>query len=286
MYKLVKTETRSVTPQEAKSFLLLNTFAGQRTPNNRNIRRYADAILDGKMRPVQIAIATLRDGSQVMMNGQHVCYAIELAETEQLAHVEHYECQTNEDAWQLFATFDVHQSRTQKQIFKAAHGLFNDSRLSEVPLAILAACGTALMCIDGKAEPNFHASARATEKTLQPALVDKYADEVLAVNRWNTRKHMIRVGVIAAIIQTLRKDNKKAITFWTLISDGIGFTSKQDPAYRLREDLLDGLPTIGGSNRHKAFYCLCISWWNSWITGDKRQSVKVRSIERLPKVLA
>jgi hypothetical protein len=38
----------------------------------------------------------------------------------------------------------------------------------------------------------------------------------------------------------------------------------------------------GGHNGHTFTYATCVSWWNSWITGEKRHSVKVKGMKELP----
>ncbi len=99
-------------------------------------------------------------------------------------------------------------------------------------------------------------------------------------------QHLLKNGVAAAIIGTHRKCHAKAAEFWKKVADGIGFSSKSDPAYRLREHLLDGI-AHGGHHRNlqRNTYALSIAWWNSWITGEKRSSVKLAAMDRLPKIL-
>lgn len=282
MYKLTHTVTRELSPAEAESFLTINTFPGQRRLDTQKARRYADGIIDGSMRPVHVGIAALRDSTRVLVNGQHVLTAIALSGKNQLATIETYQCETDEDAWKLFATFDVHGTRTQGHIMKAARGLFSDCRLHDVPLRVLSSCGTALMILgDGTRDPEFHSGAPS--KSFQPDLVSRHGDEVVFVNQFDAHKHMMRIGVVAAMVATFRKEPVHAQTFWGRIAEGIGFTSQDDPAYRLRETLLEGLTDKGGS-RHRAYYCLSIAWWNSWVTGSRRSIVKLAAMDRIPKV--
>lgn len=288
MYKYVRTDTRELTPGECEQFLQYNTFPGQRLRDLRRARLYSDAIVDGSMLPCDVAFAVMPDGGLVLMNGQHVLTAGALAGKNHLYRISYYECETPADAWKLFAKFDTHQSRSRQTIMRGARGLFQDQRLHEVPLAVLSHCGTALMCLGaGNGTPVFTSSA-TIDKTLQPRLVEENPDDVLYVARFSDKKHLMRTGVVMAIIAIARQGNGKAEEFWKKIADGVGFTSKFDPAYRLREQLIEGVAQADQTNsaRHRVYYSLCVAWWNAWISGEKRMTVKLGAMERIPKILA
>src|SRR5690349_8632973 len=110
MYKLTNPPSvRKVTPKEVdEDFLPYNTFPGQRDLSGLKVRRYADGMEEGSMRPVDIAIATGPNGAKFLMNGQHVCHGIKIFGKPYNAIVSYYKCETEEDLWKLFATFDVH----------------------------------------------------------------------------------------------------------------------------------------------------------------------------------
>lgn len=287
MYKYIRTETRELTPSECEQMLKFNTHPGQRSLNNKKARLYADAIVDGSMLPSSVAVALMHDGSTVIMNGQHVLTGGALSGKNHLFQISYYQCETKDDAWQLYAKFDTHQTRSNRQIMKGARGLFNDPRLQEVPLSVLGLCGTALMALAGGQSDPVFTNSGVIDKTIQPRLVEENAEDVLYVAEFADKRHMMRAGVVMAIIAISRKGNGRANEFLKKIADGVGFTSKMDPAYRLREHLLEGVlqADLSNSSRHRMYYSLCVSWWNAWISGEKRSSVKLGAMERIPKVL-
>lgn len=286
MYKYIKTDTRELTPKECEEFLQYNTFPGQRPRDLRKARLYSEAMLDGSMLPCDVALAIMPDGSMILMNGQHVLTGGCLAAKNHLFRIAYYECEQADDAWKLFAKFDTHQSRSKNVIMKGARGLFRDERLRDVPLAVLSHCGTALNALSASNGIPVFTSARLIDKTLHPRLVEEHPDDVLYVARFAEKKHLMRCGVVTAIIAISRQKHPKADEFWRQIADGVGFQSKLDPAYRLREQLLEGVVQADTSNsgRHRIYYTLCVTWWNAWLTGEKRSSVKLAAMDRPPKV--
>jgi hypothetical protein len=279
---------REITPRDAEGFLALNNFPGQRAYKPMKGRSYADNMANGSHRRIEIAVAKVREsGVDYLMNGQHNCNAILIHNRPYSGVVSYYTCDTMEDAWRLFATFDVHASRTEQQFMHSRRGLFDDERLHDVPLRVLQCCGTALYALGAGTDPQFNAPATHV-KTEKADLVDKYADDVIFVSQYKEYGHMIAVGCVAAIIATERKNKKAAAEFWEKVGTG-EMLVLSDPRRRLRDSLMDlrFLGEIrGGYQRQKAMFALCASWWNSWRTGEVRRSVKVNAMSGVPKVSA
>ena len=288
MYRLTNLPTtRKVTIEEIKKkFLPCNNFPGQRELNPLKVHRYSLKMDRGEMRPVDIAIATLPSGIKVLMNGQHACHAIVMHGKPHLATISYYTCETDEDAWKLFATFDGHAARTDGQIIKAARGLFTDERLHDLPLRVLTTAGSAFIMIGAGGKPRFELTG--IEKTDRADAVQNNADEVIWLASWKDHKHLFRIGVFAAMINTHRKDASIAQSFWQTVADGIGVVTKDSPPYRLREWLRNFSKSPCGRARdmHFIVYSTCISWWNSYVTGQKRNSVKVGAMQEPPDVAA
>jgi hypothetical protein len=241
---------------------------------------------NGTHRRIEIAVAKVKEtGVDYLMNGQHNCNAILIRGKPFKATISYYVCDTMEDAWRLFATFDVHSNRTEQQFMHARRGIFEDERLHDVPLRVLQCCGTALYALGAGTDPQFN--VRATfSKTEKADLVDKYADDVVFVAQYKDHRHMIAVGCVAAIIATSRRNRKAAIEFWEKVGTG-EMLSLTDPRRKLRDGLLDlrFLGEIrGGYQRQKAMFALCVSWWNSWRTDEARRCVKVNAMNGVPKV--
>ena len=290
MYKLSsKIVTRKVTAKECASFLDYNNFPGQRALSEGKARRYSDLLISGLLRPVEIAFATCPDGNRYLMNGQHVCQGCVWANREMDATITYYKCETWTDAWKLFATFDVHAARTQGQIFGAARGLFTNESLRDVPIRVLQSCGSALACLT-KDSAEFSRGQKTADKITKPQLVEDNPKDVLWVSTFSDASHLMKVGCVAAMIATHRKSPTKAEEFWRKIQTGLEFKSKTEPEKRLYDFLNNGNASskthTNSKTHHGIMFATCVSWWNSWVKGEKRISVKVAAMQEMPKVLS
>jgi hypothetical protein len=285
MYRLTQQPSaRKVTPRECEEFLAINNFPGQRQINPVKARRYGELLMAGRLRPVDIAIATLPDGTKVLVNGQHVCTGCVQTGLPMNAVLSYYKCEELRDAWELFASFDVHASRTQSQIFKAARGLFSNEELREVPLRVLQTAGSALAALLTPV-PNFLPSV---EKSAKVALTEDHADEVLWLASFDTEAdHMIRVGCYAAMVATRRRDAADAEKFWRKVQSGVGFKSLTDPERKVNHFLQKNSKWTAPNSRtmHFAVYVTCIAWWNTWRRGESRTSVKIKSMKVMPEIV-
>jgi hypothetical protein len=276
-----------ITPRDAEMLLAANNFPGQRKYHPPKGKLYADNMEAGTHRRIEISLAKVREtGVEYLMNGQHNCNAILIRGKPYRATISHYICDTMEDAWRLFATFDVHASRTEQQFMQSRRGMFGDDRLHEVPLRVLQCCGTALYALKGGTEPKFNITAMHA-KTDKADLVEANADDVIFVSRYKDHRHLILVGCVAAIIATARRNPEAAAEFWDKVATG-EMLSLADPRRKLRDALLDMRffgEIRGGEQRQRAIFSTCIGWWNSWRTGQPRSFVRVGATYSVPKVL-
>jgi cold shock CspA family protein len=281
MYKLTQqTQVRKITPKEAEGFLAINNFPGQRNLNHVKARYYADMLVKGAFRPVNISVVTF-NRLRYLVNGQHVCTACIMAGKEMAANVDYYRCDSREELWALYASFDVNPTRTQGDIFKGARGQLSDARLHDVSLKHLAACGTALFNV---MRPEVCFGLTTLDKGQKVKLVDDNPEFVIWSGQFHETRYMATVGVLSAMIATWNANREKAFEFWPVVRDGIGFTGKSDPRYLLRERLRDGLGEgMRARSGQFAEYATCISFWNDWRTGNTRRSVKVASMKSAPK---
>lgn len=280
---------KDVTPREAELFLAINNFPGQRKLNQQKASIYATKMSEGSMRPVDIDVLTMPDGLKYLMNGQHVCTGIVLNGKPYPARVQYWKCDDETDAWHLFGTFDVHASRTERQIIKAARP-FLGSALSDVPLMILQNTASALVIVRNRT-PNFEQSVMS--KTEKADLLRDHVKEVLFINDLfvgggKDNRNIFRVPAIAAMLSTFRQSPEKSRIFWSRVVTGELIT-RSNPEYRLRACLMSGNIAgniNGGFSRSRAFYCYCISYWNSWVRGEQRSGVKMKCMRNIPEALA
>jgi hypothetical protein len=188
--------------REAEELLAINNFPGQKTYSPLKGKTYAENMASGKQRRIDIAVARIKGTTtDYLMNGQHNCHAVILNGKPYSAVISYYVCDNMEDAWRLFATFDVHNTRSAAQFMKSRRGIFRDKRLHDVPIRTLTAAGSALKALESD-PPRF--SARLGNKTECADLVEANAEDVLFLSRYNEWPHMVLVGVAAAVIATFR----------------------------------------------------------------------------------
>ena len=283
MFKqITAAQTRKITPEEAKKLIALNNFPGQRPMRPIKARLYADMMMDGRMRPVSVAVMTMADGQKYLANGQHCLQAILINNKPFIAIVEHYKCETNDDAWHLFASFDVHATRTEGHIMKAARGLFNNSDLRELPLRLLSNCGSALFMLGEGTAPKFN--GQPSNKAAKADLVQRHYNDVLWVGEYAAHDHLMKVAIVAAMLATYRSNKGAAREFWSLVAEG----GTPGITHRFRDRLLKndiGRNNCGGGhNRSKLIYIESIAYWNSWMKGEDRKAVKIAAMRDVPKV--
>lgn len=276
-----------VTPEIAERFLAMESVPNERPYHPVKGKYYADLMDAREFRRVEVAVCKCNaNGITYRVNGQHTCHAVILRGKPYPGVISYFVADSMEDVWRLYATFDVHAPRTERQFMAGRRPLFADTRLHDVPYSVLNLCGTALFMLGDIGTTPVFESRRVMAKTIKADLVGSHVDEVLFVTQFAEKRHMMRVGVVTAMIATRRANDKEAGRFWEAIATGemLGKTSCE---YRLREVLLGrnslNVPR-GGKNAQRYTYYVCISWWNSWRSGEKRSIVKVRSMNSTPKV--
>lgn len=273
MYTIYKTRTETVSPRKAEEYLRSNTFLGQRKLDPSWVQNLVSCQKDGSFTKGAISLAETRESNDlVLMNGQHQLNACIMSGLPMLATIDWYKYENDQDLWHLFALFDTHKARSERHIMKAARGLFESEYLREIPLSILAACGSALVFVGGETTPNF--SAKTIKKSDKADLVQTYQKDVLFVASMGFQR--INVPVVCAMITTHRKDADRADTFWRRILHNDQLV-RGTPEHRLHADLNDYYQKQrGGSGRNLRVYRLCVEWWNAHVTGTKRRFVRLR----------
>jgi hypothetical protein len=281
MYKkIAQTTTRLISPEEAKKLMAYNNFPGQRPLSALKARGYADQMNDGSFREFHVALMTMPSGQKYLANGQHCLQAVIVNDKAYEATVAHYKCETDADAYKLFASFDVHPTRTERTIMRAARGLFSNTNLRELPLRFLSNCGSALFALESKSSPKF--TGKPSNKAEKADLVQRHVGEVMWASLYGVYEHLEKVAILAAMVATHRANKQASDDFWQLVAEGgvPGLT------HRFRDRLLRneiGRNNCGGGhNRSKLIYSECIAYWNSWMKGEDRR--KTKAMKDIPKV--
>src|SRR5688500_10994055 len=98
-YKLVQTRTETLSPKRAQEILTkYNTFPGQRNLDMRWAQSIASLIESGKFAKAHVVLASNGTlDSTVLMNGQHQCQGIVLADTSVRTTFDDYHCDDPDD---------------------------------------------------------------------------------------------------------------------------------------------------------------------------------------------
>ena len=103
---------------------------------------------------------------------------------------------------------------------------------------------------------------------------------------------MFRGPVIAAMYATITVDSEDAVRFWTAVSTGIGLTSIDEPAARLRQ-ILQALIISGGHQTsgkkitvgEESVYRVCLHAWNRFReNGVFGTTLRPTSLKSRPKL--
>lgn len=280
-YKLVQTRTDTLSPKRAQEILTkYNTFPGQRNLDMRWAQSIASLIESGKFAKAHVVLASNGTlDSTVLMNGQHQCQGIVLADTSVRTTFDEYHCDEADDFWKLFSAQDANRPRSERHCMNAARGLFSSEALRSVDSRTCTTCGTALSFLDAGTVPNFQ--AKPISKDVKPGLVQKYEADVLfykSVLDAAQARHAV-VCVCCAVIATGRISKAKAFDFWSRVLGGYDL-QRGTPEYHLHKDISSGMtPGAAGASRLVRQWNLCAAWWNSFIKKDGRKSVKLESIK-------
>jgi hypothetical protein len=276
---------KAVTPSEAEEFLKIN-FRGQRRYDPRKARQYADEMLAGTWRRFCIDIAELpAPGGSSMVNGQHNCHAVILTGKPQDALISYYPCANDHEVGVLYGSFDTNPGRTIRDVI-AGRRIFFDEKMRELDVKFLGACASALYAMRYFPDPQFR--RHAINKNLIADVLEQYPEDVLCVQKFYAHVHLARIGVIAAIIGTMRVNRDAADRFWQKVATG-ELLETGDPCGRLRDSLVEMhhlKSAMSGKEAQQMTYALCVSWWNTWRTGSKRNGVKLNGMTKLPKILS
>lgn len=286
MFRLTTTATNQIGSKKAAELLRLNNYEGQRDMNRRHVEKLLQRMKDGRFVKGQIAIGVHKASkTEFLMNGQHQLAAITEFDRPVAVTVDYYEVDSPRDFVDLFATFDVGRKRTQTHIVSAARVGFQDVRLKELPLRFIANIGSALLACS-EAQTDFRIKPK--DEMSKVELVEAHATEVLDIFNMlsaGDRPDKVPVGLMGAVILTFRASPKHAQEFWPNILSGASL-EKNSPQWRLNKYVTagPGAHKSGGWGKMFEECVTAIAWWNAWMTGDTRNSVKVGSMKDIPRV--
>lgn len=284
MQKSVKIE--KLTPKRAAELLKLNTLDGQRNLRPTHVETLKRKIVDGRFHVGEIATCVCADGEK-LINGQHQCTAVVESGLPITAVVQRFVLngESKEEIATLFSQFDQHKSRTAGDvawIFAVELGWGDwPRRLVHVIASALGSLTTgkfktreSLRSAElGGTRPSNDQVAAEMGRNRKAC---EFVHSILGFGDTKKMRHMYRASVVAAMLQTYRKDREDAALFWAAIRDGEMLRAKS-PELRLREYLLN-TSTKNATGGEKgvahpvAMYRFCIVAWNAMRTNSPMPS--------------
>lgn len=261
---------RLLTPAIAKEFAQMNAFVGERPIRPGRIAELQRKLDDGLFFDPRWATADF-EGRKYRVNGQHSSKMLSECNGSfphgRQVIVDTFTCDTKEELALLFEQFDpASSSRTRLEVVNA-HGRVHSS-LDDVSPTVMskAVAGMAY------ALSNLNASGRST-LSQQSKLIHRHQEFVVWCNPFVSERILCRVGVVAAIFDTYRRNQDASTEFWSLVKDESAPDNKDASrtlARFLRDSIGDGRMGMKQWDQ-KAYYVKSIHAWNAWRDGVTTQ---------------
>ncbi len=269
---LIERRSVDLTPDLAEHYLTFNTYEAQRTVRPLHIQELVDKMRNGDFRYGNVALASLNGDKQILIDGQHVCYAtIEFGKGVPIM-LEQFRCKNKNSMAKLFRQFNM-LVRSSNDCAKAKHIAMGFEWSSEITKLAISALG-----IDYKLKARKSASSdkgRSQDGHLKASvttgvvyetlsftldqkidLIDSHSDALMFLagllrnddgtyRAFKSLKHVRRALIVMMIFRTYWVSEPDAKIFWMDVFYGQGLLDNQ-PSYHLREFLIN----IRSSSKH------------------------------------
>lgn len=281
MFKAISKEIKRITPEEATQFLAYNNFQSQRNLRQWHVNYLARAMEEDRFRTGEIAFAIMPDGSQFLMNGQHVLNGSVNSGRPIDVLIERFECRSVEDLEILYCQFDCNPVRSIRDMVRVVV----DTMKLDWPYHTAGLVVSGLFIIS-----NESSTMNRNEKV---ALLKKNLEAGHFINNLFTgsekNKILERAPVVAVMIQTWRIAPDEAYGFWKRVRSG-AMLEEDSPEFRLRDYLHGSLYIRISYGRDytrvtgKEIRCKCVMAWNAFRKG-KTTKLSFSPRKPIPKVI-
>lgn len=283
-------KTQRITKKLAKEWAELEPVGVDRPLSETRLQVYRKMLAEGGFRPVNWAKVYINElGAWYRVNGKHTSNLFMGADppdgTELYAVIEEYECDTVEEAANLYATFDSRvQSRNSTDINRQFASVIPELKDFDTKLINLLVSSLAF----DPSNPGGGGGQGRTVAEKAEALFDNVPKCLWVVETLGKRtvsgpadkfSYLWRVPVVAAMMRTWDKNRAEATTFWQAVRDETG-AKPELPDRKLAKWLssmrLQGASGASGLPRRfktlpREFYVKCITAWNAWRAGEKTE---------------
>lgn len=274
--KIHKPEVINLTPRMAENFLALPTYKGQRPLRVNSLNLLTNEMRAGSFHGSDIGIAQLNYNSseEIMINGQHTCNSVLMANKSQYVVLKRFECDDADDLNKAYGSFDTIGTRSVQNLvaMKAA------SLDLDWPLRICGLVVSAAAILE---------NVQNAHKTVKVSLLRKYLKVGKFINNilheylpektsYKDIAHLMRSPVAACMMLTYEKCQSDSIQFWAEVRDGEDLKRTMAP-FKVREFLKESNYDRGrgaaGNNRRTVsqheMMSRCITGWNAFRKNSK-----------------
>jgi len=237
MFKKKSKKTMKITPRDAERILQMKFFGAQRPLRPRWVSTLANIIREDLFLNGEIGTAILKyDGNtEVLINGQHQCHAVIVANKAIEVEYTTYECDTPDDTSTLYAQFDNHSPRSLANVVKA-HAFTMNLDWPNKCCSLLV--GAAAVKENIETAPKYQKSELLDTYLKQGQFIHDLL--FVSMNGANIHKdsaHLRRLPTVYAMLHTWEKSQSESAIFWKQVRDGEGL-SRTMPAFKLRNYLM------------------------------------------------
>jgi hypothetical protein len=276
MFRLVKSETKNLTPELAIAFHNMKASPTERAFDPQRARMLREKAQAGQLIAMQWATAQLGN-EEYRMNGQHSSAVLtELGEAFPkglVAHIDHYEVDNKDGLALLFRQFDARKSgRTPSDVSGAYQGLYDS--LHDVPR------GEAKLAVEGcnwyrkNVEGLPFAKGDDVYSLFGELPLHNYIRWIGDVLNVKTPE-LKRIPIAAAMYGCFLANETKAREFWGHVGRGGVQFEDQNPSTAL-DNFLKGVMTKESYSPANAaeIYQACVYSWKAYNEGKTLASVK------------
>jgi hypothetical protein len=274
LIKDIEVQLATVSPAAGERMLKTFGFSRQRNISVPNVRRLNNAMVSGTfIEGTPLTMCRLKDGTCVLMNGHHTLHAIirsgvTLRLTIIVLHVEDMEA-----AAQVYATMDLHKTRSWLDAARAAN---LDTRIPMISKVL-----PALGIIGNNFRFRTDSASMINSRKVRLDLVTSYEEEAKLMQAalfHAPKMHgraIVRSPVMSVALETSRYQPAKAYDFWSGVAQD-DCLSSVDPRKTLLRWLLQH-PLGGGTTQIMQQFNAARLAWNAYYRGDPLTILKVNS---------
>lgn len=268
-----------LTPKFISAFLALKEFANERKLTSKWVAHLRRTMKQGTFRPEIVTLvsafcAERRSDGEFRMNGQHCVWAVsELyqldpnVDTVEVRHIR-YQCKTDYDLRQLYASIDRGKSRTSTHVALSYLGDTPELAGFRDGIVRYLVGGLGMFLWEGEQGRRRDMDERCYLLLSEYLDLGRKVGQFMKAHGGRDEYRFYRIGVVGAMFATFNRAVSDSKEFWEAVVTGINLT-RSSPMLKLRNFLVRiSSTTIPMSERLRAtdenIYRACLLAWNAY----------------------